>query len=76
MWRLVMDDQIVRMEKPLGIDEASRFTGLKPSYLYKLIHLKRIPYYKPTGGRVYFKQSELEAFIFRGRQASDYERGL
>jgi excisionase family DNA binding protein len=59
----------------LGIAEASRFTGLKPSYLYKLIHLKRIPYYKPTGGRVYFKQSELEAFIFRERQTPDYERG-
>jgi excisionase family DNA binding protein len=59
--------------RPLSIAEAAAFTGLKPSYLYKLIHLKRIPHYKPTGGRVYFKQEDLEAFVFRGRAAADYE---
>jgi excisionase family DNA binding protein len=61
------------VERPLGIAEAAKFTGLKPSYLYKLIYLKRIPHYKPTGGRVYFKREELEQFIFRGRSAADYE---
>jgi excisionase family DNA binding protein len=59
--------------KPLNITEAAAFTGLKPSYLYKLIHYKRIPCYKPTGGKVYFKQEELERFIFRGRSSADYE---
>jgi excisionase family DNA binding protein len=59
--------------KPLNITEAAAFTGLKPSYLYKLIHYKRIPCYKPTGGKVFFKQEELEQFIFRGRSAADYE---
>jgi excisionase family DNA binding protein len=59
--------------RPLNIAEAAEFTGLKPSYLYKLIHLKRIPHYKPTGGRVFFRQEELEQFIFRGRSAADYE---
>jgi excisionase family DNA binding protein len=61
------------IERPLGIAEAAEFTGLKSSYLYKLIHLKRIPHYKPTGGRVFFKREELEQFIFRGRSAADYE---
>jgi excisionase family DNA binding protein len=59
--------------RPLNIAEAAEFTGLKPSYLYKLIHLKRIPHYKPTGGKVYFKQEDLEAFVFRGRSGADYE---
>jgi excisionase family DNA binding protein len=59
--------------KPLSIAEAASFTGLKPSYLYKLIHLKRIPHYKPTGGKVYFRREDLEAFIFRGRSSADYE---
>jgi excisionase family DNA binding protein len=61
------------VQKPMGVAEAAEFTGLKPSYLYKLTHLKRIPHYKPTGGRVYFKREELEQFIFRRRSAADYE---
>ncbi|GHT83308.1 hypothetical protein FACS1894137_04060 [Spirochaetia bacterium] len=61
------------LQKPLTIDDAAQFTGLKRSYLYKLIHLGKVPCYKPTGGRVFFKQDELEAFIFRGKRSADYE---
>jgi excisionase family DNA binding protein len=62
-------------QKALTVDGAVAFTGLKKNYVYKLIHLKKIPYYKPAGrkGRVYFKQEELENFIFRNRQSADYE---
>jgi len=60
-------------QKALSVDQAAEFTGLKKNYLYKLIYLKKIPYYKPTGGKIFFKQEELEAFIFRNRQGADYE---
>ena len=59
--------------KPLAIGEAAQFTGLSKAYLYKLVHMGKIPHYKPTGGKVFFKQSELEDFIFRGRRSADYE---
>jgi len=49
----------------LTIDEASIFLHLSKNYLYKLISQKRIPFYKPLNGRVYFKPAELEAFLFR-----------
>ena len=61
------------MQKALGVKEAVVFTGLTRNYIYKLIHQKKIPHYKPTGGRVFFKQEELESFIFRNRQAASYE---
>jgi excisionase family DNA binding protein len=61
------------MDKALTIDEAAQVTDLSKNYLYKLIHQKRIPHYKPLGGRVFFKQEELEGFIFRNRQAANYE---
>jgi excisionase family DNA binding protein len=60
-------------QKALSVEEASQFTGLSKNYLYKLVHLKQIPYYKPRGGRVFFRLEELEAFIFRNRQAAEYE---
>jgi len=63
----------MQIQKALSVDEAATFTGYTRNYLYKLIHQKRIPYFKPMGGRVFFKQEELEAFIFRNRQSADYE---
>jgi excisionase family DNA binding protein len=57
----------MQTQKALTVDEAAAFTGLKKSYLYKLISKRKIPFYKPLGGRVYFKQEELEGFIFRNR---------
>lgn len=62
-------------QKALTVDTAVTFTGLSKNYIYKLIHQKKIPHYKPMGGRVFFKQEELEKFIFRNRQAADYEGG-
>jgi excisionase family DNA binding protein len=57
----------------LDVDQAAAYTGFKRSYIYKLCHLGRIPYYRPTGGKVYFVEDELEAFLLRGRRAADYE---
>jgi excisionase family DNA binding protein len=54
-----------QIQKPFTIDEAAKFLNLSKNYLYKLVHLRRIPFYKPLNGRVYFKPAELEAFIFQ-----------
>ncbi len=43
------------IERPLNIDEASAFTGLKKSYIYKLVSQKKIPFYKPMNGYLFFK---------------------
>ena len=57
------------MEKTIiSSAEAAELTGYKKSYLYKLVHQKKIPHYKPMGGRVFFKREELESFLLRGRQ--------
>ncbi|MDR0448784.1 MAG: helix-turn-helix domain-containing protein [Treponema sp.] len=61
------------LSKALSVDGAAAFTGLSKNYIYRLIYLKKIPHYKPMGGRVFFKQEELEKFIFRNRQGVDYE---
>jgi excisionase family DNA binding protein len=49
--------------KPLSFPEACRYLNLSASYLYKLTHRKAIPYYKPTGKRVFFDRSQLDAFL-------------
>jgi excisionase family DNA binding protein len=59
----------------LSVEEAAAFTGLSKNYIYKLVHLKKIPHYKPMSGRIFFRRFELEEFIFRNRQGADYEGG-
>jgi excisionase family DNA binding protein len=55
----------------LSVNEAAAYTGYTRSYLYKLVALKELPRYKPTGGRVFFKRAELDAFMTHGeRQAN------
>jgi excisionase family DNA binding protein len=60
-------------ERPLTINEAAEFLNFKKSYLHKLIHLRKIPCYHPSGKRVYFKLSELKDYAFRNRQSADFE---
>jgi len=57
----------------MGIHEAAEYTGYSPRYIYKLTSEKRIPHYKPQGGRVVFRLEDLEAFMLRGRVGADYE---
>lgn len=60
----------VQTDEPLSIDEASKFTGLKKSYVYKLCSLKEIPFYKPNGKKIYFSKNELMQWIFRNKHKS------
>ncbi len=47
----------------LDLNQAAEYLKLKPSYIYSLIHQKKIPYYKPLGKRVYFIKAELIKWI-------------
>jgi len=53
--------------------DAEAYTGYKRSYLYKLMHAHRIAYYRPNGGKVFFLEEDLKAFLLQGRQAADIE---
>lgn len=55
--------------------QAAELLGIELSYLYKLVHERKIPYYKPFGlrGRTYFMEQELLDYLVRNRQATDEE---
>jgi excisionase family DNA binding protein len=69
---IIMTEALTR-EKPVTIDEAAEFLNFKKSYLYKLICYGKIPCYRPGGKRVFFKQTDLENFVYRNRQSADFE---
>ena len=50
----------------LSVSEASDYTGYSLSFLYKLIHFNKIPYYKPNGRKVFFDREVLDSFLRQG----------
>lgn len=57
------------MANYLSIDEAVAKLHCTKSYLYKLTHQRKLPFYKPFGGKILFDAEELETFI-RSRRVS------
>lgn len=48
----------------LTLEDAAAFMGVSKCCLYKLVHAKKIPYYKSAGGKfTYFKRAELEEWL-------------
>lgn len=75
MDRMILE-QLDRIEKfsllgakdALTMDDAVVYTGLSKSYLYRLTHLKKIPYYKSVGGKqLYFAKRELNEWLLHHR---------
>jgi excisionase family DNA binding protein len=60
-------------ERPIRIAAVAAITGFSRSYIYKLVHWKKMPYHKPTQGRLFFYESEVLDFLSRGKRAADYE---
>lgn len=53
--------------------EAARYLGVKPSYLYKMMMRRAIPYYKPGGKLCFFAKEDLDAWLKRIRVKSQDE---
>lgn len=57
----------------LTIDECAMFTGYSRNYLYRLTSQRAIPCYKPGGGKICFRKSEIERWMLSNRQATNAE---
>jgi excisionase family DNA binding protein len=51
------------------LDEAALFTGYSKGHLYRLTSARKIPHYKKSV-KLYFKKSELEAWMTEDRVAT------
>jgi len=49
----------------LTFDEGCEFTGLSKTYMYKLTHQNKIPFFKPHGKNIYFSREELERWLMQ-----------
>jgi excisionase family DNA binding protein len=64
------------IQKPLNMREAAEFLGVKPSYIYYLVHFGKLTAYKPGGKKLIFKLSELEKYAFSRSTGNMSERAV
>ncbi|UFH54812.1 helix-turn-helix domain-containing protein [Spirosoma sp. KNUC1025] len=51
----------------LTLEEASAYSGISKSYLYKLTSGGVIPHYKPDNKKIFFDRAELDSWLKRNR---------
>lgn len=57
----------------LNINDLSELTGYSKAQIYQFTHKRKIPFYKPLGGKLFFKRKEITDFLFSNRVATDEE---
>jgi predicted DNA-binding transcriptional regulator AlpA len=68
-----MTGTVKTRETPIRIKAVMELTGFSRSYIYKLVHWRKLPCHKPTNGQLFFYESEILDFLSRGKQSADYE---
>lgn len=60
-----LDDTSNTLKEVFGLDEFCEMTGYSRQTAYKLVHERKVPFYKPEhGGRkILFKRKEVEAWL-------------
>ena len=64
---------LIGSKEVLTLEECALFTNLSESYLYNLTSQKKIRYYKPRGGKIYFKKSEVQDWLLKGQKLTGEE---
>lgn len=57
----------------LTLEECAAYTGYTKNHLYRLTSTRAIPFYKPMGGKIVFRKSEIDNWLLRNRQATAAE---
>ena len=67
-------ERLVRSHKNvLNFEEASEYTGISRSYLYKLTANGDIPFSKPRGKMIYFSKEKLDDWLLSSPSKSKAE---
>ena len=69
----LITQQTILVKEHMTLVEASVYLGISKSYLYKLTSRKEIPFYRPGTKLIYFKKSDLDAWILSSRESSKSE---
>jgi excisionase family DNA binding protein len=60
-------------EKPMTLDEAAVYLHVSKSHTYQLTSKGLVAHFKPAGKKIFFRKSDLDAYLLRNRKASESE---
>lgn len=60
-----IETRLLSQKAVLTFEEATEFSGLSKSFLYKLTSTGKIPFFKPNGKHIFFDRVELENWLKR-----------
>ena len=63
-----LEKLLIGNKEVLTFDEASDYTGISRSYLYKLTASKKIPHSKPNGKMVFFDKKKLVDWLLQHKR--------
>jgi excisionase family DNA binding protein len=66
----MLQNQNLLQKQVLNFQETAMFLEISHSYLYKLTSTNVVPFYKPTGKKLYFRRDELEKFLLQNRSTT------
>lgn len=62
---------LLNAKTALNVEDVAAYTGHQTSYIYKLVHERKIPHYKREGGKfVYFKKTDIDEWMLSHRVAT------
>lgn len=64
---------VLAAKEVLSVKDVSLLTGLKESYIRKLVEESKLPYYRPTGKKIYFEKKDIYSFLRTNRVPSAAE---
>lgn len=54
---------VCEQKEILNLTEAASFLSISKSTLYKMTHMRSIPFYKPSGKLIFFKRKDLVDWV-------------
>ncbi len=71
--KIMLETIKVSGKEHFNVKEAALYLGISESTLYKLTSNNTISFYQPNGKLIFFKKSDLDNFIERGRKKNHDE---
>ena len=69
----LLENQNIDKKDILKLVEASEYMGVSKSFLYKLTHKGNITHFKPNGKLIYFRKSDLNAWMLQNKVSGSLE---
>ena len=64
---------VLAAKEVLSVKDVSLLTGMKESYIRKLVEQSKLPHYRPMGKKIYFEKSDIYSFLRTNRIPSAQE---